>query len=32
MRESSQQGLKHAFDLFSGACDQKRTKISSKKI
>jgi len=29
---SSQQGLQHAFDQFSAACDQAGTKISSKKI
>ena len=27
---SSQQGLQHAFDRFSAACDQAGTKISSK--
>ena len=27
-----QQGLQHAFDRFSAACDQAETKISSKKI
>jgi len=32
MRGSSQQGLQHAFDLFSNACDQAGTKISTKKI
>ena len=32
MRGSSQQGLQHAFDRFSAACDQEGTKISSKKI
>jgi len=32
MRGSSQQGLEHAFDRFSAACDQAGTKISSKKI
>jgi len=32
MRGSSQQGLQLTFDRFSAACDQKGTKISSKKI
>jgi len=32
MRGSSQQGLQHAFDRFSDACDQAGTKISTKKI
>jgi len=32
MPESSQQGLQHAFDLFSAACDQAGTKISTKKL
>jgi len=32
MRGSSQQGLQHAFDRFSAACDQPRKKISAKKI
>ena len=32
MRGSSQQGLQHAFDQFSAACDQEGTKISSEKI
>jgi len=32
MRRSSQQGLQHAFDRFSAACDQAGTKISTKKI
>jgi len=32
IRESSQQGLQHAFDRFSAACDQAGTKISSEKI
>ena len=32
MRESSQQGLQHAFDRFSVVCDQEGTKIRSKKI
>jgi len=32
MRGSSQQGLQHAFDRFSAACDQAGTKISTKKI
>jgi len=31
MRGSSQQGLQHAFDRFSTACEQAGTKISSKK-
>jgi len=29
MRRSSQQGLQHAFDWFSVACDQAGTKIST---
>jgi len=32
MRGSSQQGLQHAFDQVSAACNQAGTKISSKKI
>jgi len=32
VRGSSQQGVQHAFDRFSDACDQEGTKISSKKI
>ena len=32
MRGSSQQGLQHAFDRFSAACDQTGTKISTKKL
>jgi len=32
MRGSSQQGLQHAFDRFSAACDEEGTKISTKKI
>jgi len=32
MHGSSQQGLQHAFDRFSAACDQAGTKISTKKI
>ena len=32
MRGPSQQGVQHAFDRFSAACDQAGTKISSKKI
>ena len=32
MRGSSQQGLQHAFDRFSAACNQAGTKISSKRI
>jgi len=32
MRGSSQQGLRHAFDRFSAACDQAGTKISTKQI
>jgi len=32
MHKSSQQGLQHAFDRFSVACDQAGTKISTKKI
>jgi len=32
MRGSSQQGLQHAFDRFSAACDQAGTKISTGKI
>jgi len=32
IRGYSQQGLQHAFDRFSAACDQAGTKISAKKI
>jgi len=32
MRRSSQQGLQHAFDWFSAACDQVGTKFNTKKI
>jgi len=32
MGVSSQQGLQHAFDRFSAACDHAGTKISTKKI
>ena len=32
IRWSSQQGLQHAFDRFSVACDQAGTKISTKKL
>ena len=32
MRGSSQQGLQHAFDRFSAACDQTGKKISAEKL